>query len=108
MELPEGSNFFANVLGEASAAAIARLYAAAGWRSRKCSWTDYEVTSEVAELIIEGDPALLHGSVADPVHHGALVLKPLREASIAFACECYAPDGSILFAERWIPDGDDA
>jgi len=103
-EVPEASNFFAHVTTKTSLDAVADHYRAAGWRVRKCSWTDFEATSEIGELVLEGEPILIHGPIADPITNAATVTKPLRDAAIAFSYECYAADRSLLLQERWTPE----
>jgi hypothetical protein len=64
--LPDRSNFFSSLHTSLSKKQVARLYGALGWHVRKCSWVDYEVVSDWAELVIEAEsPMLMHGSVAD-------------------------------------------
>jgi hypothetical protein len=100
-EIPEGSNFFASLETTKSLEAIAGLYSSAGWEVRMCSWTDFEVTSAIGELIIEGKPPLVHGPVADPLVNLDAVTKPLRDAAIAFSCECYDEEGNLLAERKW-------
>jgi hypothetical protein len=65
--IPDHSgDFFAALWTSLSRRRVARLFARLGWSVRKCSWTDYEVCSPFAELVIEAEsPILLHGPVAD-------------------------------------------
>lgn len=96
-ELPEGSNFHAALRGKESPQQIARLYGAAGWSVRVSGWNEFEVTSEVAELVIEGTPVIVHGTVLRPLDNVDRVVAPLAERGIEHFCECYAPDGTLLF-----------
>jgi hypothetical protein len=71
---------------------IAGLYGALGWRVGKCTWVDYEVVSDWAELIIEGEsPILMHGPVADLPARVEELVAPLRAAGVSFSVECYGP-----------------
>ena len=102
-ELPDSSNFFSSLHTSLSKKQVARLYEALGWRVRKCSWVDYEVVSDWAELVIEaGFPILVHGLVADLPARVEELVTPLRTAGISFAAECYAPepDGKLLLELR--------
>ncbi len=97
MSIPESSNFHAVVRTKASPAQIAKLYENAGWTMRACGWNEYEVSNAIAELVVEAVPVILHGAVAEPMQTIELVLAPLRDRSLDYFCECYAPDGSLLF-----------
>ena len=92
MERPDESNFFSAIDTELSREQVAQLYGASGWRVRKCSWIDYEVISDWAELIIEAEsPILMHGPVADLPARAEELVAPLRAAGISFTAECYGP-----------------
>jgi len=106
MEIPASSNFFACLSSSTSPEAVANLYRSAGWEVRKCGWNEFEATGVVAELVIEGDPVLVHGPVADPVANADLVTKPLRDGAMRFTFECYGPNQSLLFESTWAPDGE--
>jgi hypothetical protein len=76
---------------------VAGLYGALGWKVRRCSWTDFEVRSSWAELVIEAEsPILLHGAVDDVVGRAGELVEPLRRAGVAFRGECYGPDMELL------------
>jgi hypothetical protein len=92
-EIPDGSNFFSALDTLLSPEQIAGLYGALGWRIRKCSWVDYEVISDWAELVIEDTaPVLMHGPVADLPARVEELVAPLRAAGVSFTAECYGPD----------------
>lgn len=62
---------------------IAQLYGALGWEVRKCSWFDYEISSDWAELTIEAEsPIFMDGGVADLATHAEELVAPLRQAGI--------------------------
>jgi hypothetical protein len=91
--VPDGSNFFSALDTQLSPEQVARLYGALGWRVRKCSWVDFEVISDWAELVIEDtSPVLMHGPVADLPARAEELVAPLRAAGISFTAECYGPD----------------
>ncbi len=71
---------------------MAKLFEKAGRDVCKCSWTDYELVTDWAELIIERseDALLLHGSVLEAQADGHRVAEVLRQATITFSLECYA------------------
>lgn len=102
-EIPASSNFFASVTSASSVETVANLYRSAGWDVRKCGWTEFEARSGIGELVIEGDPILVHGPVADPVANADAVTKPLRDGAIGFFFECYGPDRSLLLKSKWDP-----
>ncbi len=92
-EIPDSSNFFGSLHTSLSRAQVAGLYGARGWQVRKCSWVDYEVISDWAELVIEAEsPVLMHGPVADLPARAEELVAPLRAAGVAFAAECYGPE----------------
>ena len=96
-ELPDTANFYSSLQTTLSREQVAGLYAALGWRVRKCSWTDYEVFGPWCELIIEADsPILMHGPVANVLGHAEELLAPLRAAGVNFTAECYTPGGDLL------------
>jgi hypothetical protein len=101
-DLPDGSNFFACLTTRASLAAVAGLYRVAGW---EVMWgrSEVEVRNEIAELIIEGKPILLHGPVADPVANIDRLTQPLRDGRIGYQCECYGEGRALLLERRWKP-----
>ena len=91
--IPDGSNFFSSLHTALSREQVARLYGALGWQVRKCSWVDYEVFSDWAELVIEAEsPILMHGPVADLPDRAEELVAPLRAAGVAFTAECYGPE----------------
>ena len=91
--IPDRPNFFSKIDTQLSCKQIAELYRAAGWRVRKCSWTDYEINNDWGELVVMSDsPVLLNGNVADIPARAEEVLAPLRGAAIKFTAGFYGPD----------------
>jgi hypothetical protein len=91
--IPDTSNFFSSLQTSLSREQVARLYGAMGWQVRKCSWVDYEVISDWAELVIEAEgPILMHGPVADLPTRAEEIVAPLRVAGVSFTAECYGPE----------------
>lgn len=69
-------------------------------------WTDYEVVSAFAELVVEAEsPILLHGPVDDVESNADRILAPLRAAGVADTAECYGVSGELLREWRWDADG---
>lgn len=102
-EMPDGSNFFSTLDTSLSREQVAWLYGAIGWRVRRCSWVDYEVISDWAELVIEAEGLILmHGPVADLPARAEELVAPLQAAGVSFAAECYGPDpdGELLLELR--------
>jgi hypothetical protein len=92
-EMPDCSNFFSSLHTPLSREQVAGLYGALGWRVRKCSWVDYEVVCDWAELVIEAEsPILIHGPVADVLARAEELVGPLRAAGVSFTAECYGPE----------------
>jgi hypothetical protein len=99
--IPDSSNFFASLYTSRSRRAIGELFAPT-WIVRKCSWTDYEVSSPFADLIIEAEsPMLLHGPVAEVEANADRILATLRAAGIGYTAECYDDAGKLLQRWKW-------
>ena len=99
MILPCNSSFFAALHTTRSRHRIAELFLNHGWHLRRASWTDFEIRTPVAELIIEADrPILLHGLVAEIEVDADLILAPLKQAGVTSTAECYDVAGRLL---RW-------
>jgi hypothetical protein len=99
--LPDASNFFSVLDTHLTPAEVAGLYAALGWRVRKCSWVDYEVISDWAELVIDDtSPILMHGPVADLPARAEEVVAPLRAAEVSFTAECYGLEQELVLVLR--------
>lgn len=62
--LPEGNNFYASFSG-ISRVTIKEAFIKNGWNWSKAGWTDYELTNEWSELILQGEEhsPLLSGTV---------------------------------------------
>jgi hypothetical protein len=96
-DIPDRSNFYSTLQTDLSSRQVAQLYEAAGWQSRRCNWTDYELVGPLAELVIkEASPLLLCGAVADIRLNLESVLMPLRLADVSFSAECYDANGELL------------
>lgn len=83
--IPDKPNFFSTIGVGFTRQQIADLYREAGWQVRKCAWTDFEIKSDWAELILEGEsPVLLHGAVLDFPSRAEELLAPLRASGVTF------------------------
>jgi hypothetical protein len=103
--IPESSNFFASLPTASSRRHVVGLFSPPTWSVRKWSWTDYEVTSPFAELVVEAEsPILMHGPVADVESNVDRILAPLRAAGVAYTAECYDAGGEMLREWRWGTD----
>lgn len=92
-ESPDTSNFFSSLHTALSREQVAGLYGALGWQIRKCSFEDYEVISDWAELVIESErPIIMHGPVAGLQSRAEELVVPLRAAGVSFTAECYGPE----------------
>ena len=99
-KLPDRTNFYGCVRTDLQPEAVARLFAPPAWSVRKCSWTDFEVVSEFAEVVIESsNPVLVHGLVADVTVNGLRVVEPLVRAGLSGSIECY-DDADVLILEK--------
>jgi hypothetical protein len=98
---PARNNFYGTIEGTLDKFKLAASFAADGWSVRKCSWTDYELTCGVAELILQGDdPMFLHGVVADVLRNVQGIAEVLRNAGASFSLECYGDDSALLTTVR--------
>lgn len=80
-----------------SCAAVNALFAKRGWSSSMCSWTEYEVTSSYAELIITpGSPMLISGGIDRDPHSVDLILAILDDAGIAYDFDVYDEHDVLL------------
>jgi hypothetical protein len=90
-DIPSTANFFSTIESN-SRERVAGLYRRAGWEVRECSRTEYEVTCQWADLMIQSQaPVLLWGGVAGLLDHADELLAPLRTANIKFSAEFYGP-----------------
>lgn len=93
--LPECSNLFGRLVTGFNKADIAQWYVAEGWQSRASSWTDFELSTPWATLVLEGTrDILLHGCVLP--ERIQEVLAPLQRRGIAYEIEHYDEDESLL------------
>ncbi len=100
--IPESSNFFASLYTARSRRRIAELFTPPTWFVRRCSWTDHEVSSPFAELVIEAEsPTLLHGPMAEVEANAGRILATLRAAEIGYTAECYDAGGELLQKWEW-------
>lgn len=96
-QLPESSNFFSSVHHGLTKAEVVALFQRAGWKVRKCSWTDYEVTCEWAELVIEADnPVLVHGLVANPQENVPRIAGLFDASGASYSAEWYNDSGTLV------------
>ena len=99
--IPESSNFFASLRTTRARRRVAGIFTPPTWTVRRCSWTDYEVSSPFADLVIEAEsPILLHGPVAEVEANADRILATLRAAGIGYSAECYEADGELL--REWV------
>jgi hypothetical protein len=64
-------NFYATLLAPARLTDLAEAMHGAGWRVRKCSWSEYEASCAWAELLLA--PSGNISGVAAPGHRGRLL-----------------------------------
>jgi hypothetical protein len=101
--MPEESDFYASLYTTRSRRRIARLFSPPTWKARKCAWSDYEITSSFAELVIEAEsPILLHGWLTDYEVNAEQVLARLRSAGVSYTGECYSPSGELVREFAWV------
>lgn len=88
-----------NVYGSVQAAplpdSLVRLFATAGWRVRKSTWTDYEVGCAWAEIEFGCDERVrTFSGVIEPDHLPELI-ETLTNLGVSGTIELHGPDGRI-------------
>jgi hypothetical protein len=100
--IPGSSNSFASLLTTRSRRRIAGSFTPPTWVVRECAWTDYEVRSPFAELVIEAEsPTLMHGPVGEVEANAGRILAMPRAAGIGYKAEAYDADGELLQEWEW-------
>lgn len=80
-----------------SCAQVNALFSKRGWESRMCSWTEHEITTDFAELVIASEsPMLIHGGVDSDPASVDKVLAVLDDAEIAYSFEVYDEYSALL------------
>lgn len=99
---PDTANFYSSLHTTLTREQVANLFRPLGFAVRKCSWVDYEIVSDWAELVIESEgPILMRGPVADVLANAQRILMRLHEVGIAYTAECYDENGELLQEFRW-------
>ena len=76
----------------------------AGRKSRKCTWTAFEVECDWAEVVIEGEhPILIHGSVVNIEENWRTIANFLKEHNLGFSLECYDENENLIHEEKHKP-----
>jgi hypothetical protein len=101
VDVPDESNLFGSLDTTLPKERIARLFEPFGWKVRRCAWTDWEVTYDFADLVIESEnPILIHGPVADPLTNLPRVIEPLASAGVTYSLECYDTNRELSYHAR--------
>ena len=80
-----------------SLAKINALFTKQGWSSRMCSWTEHEITSAFAELVIASkSPVLISGSVDQNPDSINKITAVLDAAEIDYSFDVFDEDDSLL------------
>jgi hypothetical protein len=83
---------------------VVRAFETAGWRVRKCTWVDWEVRSDGAELVIEAtEPPVFYGRIQRSAS-ARETLAPLGAARVRWRAEVREEGGVVL--ARLESDGD--
>lgn len=73
-----------------SCAQVVKLFVAKGWSWRMCSWTEYEIESDYAELIIVPElPILVSGGIARGAESITKIMQILTDAGIEAEYEAF-------------------
>ncbi len=100
-ELPEQNNFYASFTG-VSKEKVKEALQENGWSSQNCSWTDYELTNDWSELVLEGDDEkpLLNGAVAYIEKSIEILDKTFKTIGGYFVYEFYDDNQNIVLEKR--------
>lgn len=100
-ELPEQNNFYASFTG-VSKGKVKDVLEKNGWSSRNCSWTDYELTNDWSELVLEGDAEepLLNGSVVFVDKNIEVLDRVFKTLGGYFVYEFYDDDKNLVLEKR--------
>ena len=86
-------------------ARIASLFAARGWESRMCSWTEYELTIDGSELVlVPASTTLLSGGISRDHRALAHIFTILDSAGIKYSYEIYDENDTVLQSKE-LPEG---
>jgi hypothetical protein len=104
-DIPDGSNLYGALDTTLPPERVARLFAPFGWAVRRCTWTDYELTCDWAELVIERESQsphhlLIHGPVADLPTNLPRIIEPLAAAGVPYSLECYNAERELIHHAR--------
>lgn len=84
---------------------VAEKFRNIGWRLRKCSWDEYEIRSEYAELIIHSArPILMSGEILESRNGAESILSSLRESGIGCDAELYDEGNQMIQELKWLPE----
>ena len=100
-EIPEQNNFYASFKG-VSKGTVKEVLEKNGWTSRNCSWTDYELTNNWSELVLEGDDGepLLNGAVVYVDKSIEILDEIFKTLGGYFAYEFYDDNKNLLLEKR--------
>ena len=100
-EIPEQNNFYASFRG-VSKGTVKEALEKNGWSSRNCSWTDYELTNNWSELVLEGDDGepLLNGEVVYVDKSIEILDEIFKTLGGYFVYEFYDDNKNLLLEKR--------
>lgn len=80
-----------------SCSKINALFSKSGWLSRMCSWTEHEITSDFAELVIASEgPVLISGRIDRAPESVDRILSILDAANVNYSFDVYDENGCPL------------
>lgn len=76
---------------------INALFSRAGWSSRMCSWTEHEITSDFAELVIASEaPVLISGGIDRAPESVDKIHSILDAANVNYSFDVYDENDCLL------------
>lgn len=98
---PEEANFFGVLTTSKSKEEIAILYENNGWLMRKCSETDFEISTPTASIVIDGiNEILMHGLVAYVDLNINEIVYPLAINKISYKVEIYSAEDEVILTQE--------
>ena len=102
-QLSDGSNFFATIFTEKSKEKISQVYESEGWKVRKSSFTDFEISQDWASITIAGNQEILmHGIVVEVENRAFKITAPLIHHKISHKVEFYDADDNLELTQETI------
>lgn len=100
-ELPDYVNFYSS-FESPTKQKLKELLEQNGWKSRKESWNDFELTNDWCELNLIADETkpLLKGTIKDPKTNYKNLIEFLRQSGAKFSAELYDEKNVLIYNDK--------